>query len=960
VDDGLPLSPAEAAAGREPSGVIRRDWMDWSSPCLPEAAARLRRRGGAETGPCDLRRVLCVTPGRRDGRLLLHLLAAQCHERGRALVPPAIVTPGDMVDRLLGLPAGDASAPELILAWMAALDESGPAALKPLFPAMPAAPDLLGRRDIAATIARLRDELAGARLDFVAVRRNLDARHAPAFETARWSALATLQERYLATLTAAGHDDPHDRRRDALAGDSGAADIDEVVLVATRQLNQLQRDVLDAFRGPITALVHAPEHLASRFDEHGCLVTDAWLDATIDVDDQRIEVCDQPADQAQAALRTIASFDGRYAAAQITVGLGDEGLSSQLERDADAIDLPVHAAWGREMSRTPPSRLLEAIADWLEDARFAAFSSLLRHADLERWLAGRDVLPGLAPWLTLIDRYFTEHLHERLSGAWLGDPDECRRLEAVHGAVQALLRPLQGPPRPLGDWAEPVLDILREVYGDLAPAPGRPSIALEACLGLRSVLASLAGLPGTLQPTVAAPDALRLILAGASSLPVAIEASAEQVEMLGWLELHLDPAPALIITGVNDGKIPASVAGDPFLPDSLRRDLGLACNDQRAARDAYMLLAILHSREHVTLITGRRSQDHDPLPPSRLLLASDGHTIARRLRQFCGDGSERAAELPAGLPAPGASPRFDIPTLPEDLPAPAVMSVTDFGRYLHCPYRFALEKLLKLKTLGDGEVELDPLRFGSLAHDVLDDFGQDEEIRDATDSRRIGSFLLDMLDQRVRRSYGEDPLPSVRIQVDHLRRRLRAFAAFQAQRRTDGWIIAESERRYEDDYRLDVPGQPDMPIKGRIDRIDRHEKTNRVCIIDYKTSGQGHSPHYTHHGRETLPDDPADLAWQDLQLPLYWYLWRQDVADDDVELAYLVLPRRVEEIRVRPGAWSEAQLQAGVEKARWVVQRIRAGDFEINRDASGPSDPFARICQTTVFRAVEDDAEVEP
>ena len=46
-------------------------------------------------------------------------------------------------------------------------------------------------------------------------------------------------------------------------------------------------------------------------------------------------------------------------------------------------------------------------------------------------------------------------------------------------------------------------------------------------------------------------------------------------------------------------------------------------------------------------------------------------------------------------------------------------SVTAFGRFLSSPYQFYLERIARLETLDDRARELDPMHFGSLAHDVL-------------------------------------------------------------------------------------------------------------------------------------------------------------------------------------------------------------------------------------------------
>ena len=103
----------------------------------------------------------------------------------------------------------------------------------------------------------------------------------------------------------------------------------------------------------------------------------------------------------------------------------------------------------------------------------------------------------------------------------------------------------------------------------------------------------------------------------------------EAVELLGWLELPTDTAPAVIVTSLNEGFVPKSLNSDLFLPNSLRRRLQINDNQRRYARDAYALSVLLASRDEVQLIVGRRDADGNPLFPSRLLFAADEQTIAQ-------------------------------------------------------------------------------------------------------------------------------------------------------------------------------------------------------------------------------------------------------------------------------------------------------------------------------------------
>jgi hypothetical protein len=152
-----------------------------------------------------------------------------------------------------------------------------------------------------------------------------------------------------------------------------------------------------------------------------------------------------------------------------------------------------------------------------------------------------------------------------------------------------------------------------------------------------------------------------------------------------------------------------------------------------------------------------------------------------------------------------------------------------------------------------------------------------------------------------------------------------------------------------------------MPLRGTIDRIDFNPRTGEWLILDYKTSESGDSPHTTHHGTKSPTDEPE---WLDIQLPLYHYLVARSPLNvtEPIGLGYIVLPGKSETADLLRAEWTSAQLEHAWNCARDVVRNIRAGNFEMKKSAHSPYDPFARICQTTVFSGVEsiDGDEEEP
>jgi hypothetical protein len=909
-----------------------------------------------------MRQILCVVPGSRAGRILLTLLTERCQNDRVPLIPPRILTPAGMVDALAGTASQPtATAPEQVLAWIHALRTTAPETIAPLLPQRPEALEFLDWYRLASRVAGIAEELAGGRVTPADVALQAE-RMELLGEADRWRALESAHAAYRARLAEAGLIDPHEARWRALERADVAGADRRLVLIGVAELNALQRAAVDARGGRVDALVHAPESLADRFDELGCLRPDAWAGVRIDIEDERIVVADRPTDQAQAVLQVLAEFGGAHPAEDVTVGLGDEALQDVMARAGRCAGVSLHWAAGRQLARTAPCRLLAAAGEWLGEGRLVHLGALLRHPHLEAWLARSrpDLAAEDADHLGLLDAYVDEHVQDGSRGGWFGAPERRKRLEAIHGAVAALWARFRGDEQlTLGAWAARVVETLRDVYSTIGAEPGLTDdpLLLAACSAINDVCRELAWTAATLQPSLDGPSAIAAVLARAEGVQLPLEPRRGEIEMLGWLELHLDVARAVVVAGFNEGHIPQSVTGDAFLPDALRCSLGLTSNATRYARDAYVLETLRHSRRQLRIVAGHRSADGDALAPSRLLLAPPSERLPTRVLRLCGEREVFTARRLMGAPEPGDATSFIVPELPEDLKLPRHMRVTDFAGYLSCPYRYALRRLLHLEPVRHEVVEMDALAFGRLAHDVLAAFATDGDIAGSTDPQRIAAFLVDKLHALGATRFGRDPLPAVRVQIARLAQRLRSFAEFQAAHRRAGWAVQHAEIDYPDTP-LEVPGQDPMPIRGRIDRIDRHEDTGAWLIADYKTSEGGDTPYQAHHGRKQLPAD-GELDWIDLQLPLYRFIGEHHGVGGEVALGYIVLPRRAEDADFIRAAWSDAQLAGAVDRARDVVRAIRARRFEPNPDFAHPVDDFARICQTSVFGA-ELPPEAEP
>ena len=953
--------------------MVARHFMGWQKPALTSTVEYLAARYGTPD-ELDMRHVVVVLPGSRSGRRLLELLVEEAERSERRLFPPRRLTPGALPEELYQASAPAASELLQRLVWQEVVSQSTPL-LEPLGCTLRSVSDFGGRMALARLLLRLHRELAAGALwmrDVPRKARNLEDFH----DDSRWEALGVLQQRYSKRLDDLGYSDAHVARLRALTKRRVSFDGD-LVLVGTVDLPEITRRMLRLLDASCTALVFAPEREQQAFDDLGCTISSAWRSRNIPIDWNRIRLVERPDDQALAVVDAIARQEERFGAEEITVAVADEALLPFVEERLREQRLPHHRAAGTPLCETLPYRLLDAAAALQEEGRFSALSALLRHPDVERCLArtpapvsdsrqlgseaaprngvsqidGRTARAEASPrrstyehWLMPLDRYLAEHLQEHISG-WREARATTARAEQTVSALNQLLAPFDEPRR-LELWAQPISDFLLYFYHDRRCRRDVPRERqlLETFDAIRAALDQLQHLPPESSPEIPGSEALRTLLdlLEGEARPGAAESAA--IELLGWLELPFDDAPCTIVTGFNEGVIPRSMDVDPFLPNRLRRELGLLDNETRFARDAYAIRAILESRPSTTLILGRVDGNADPLAPSRLLLMRPRDELPAAIRRLfdqppirfvnpediadptsTNEEAQSQGSAPAGLePSRLATPvnsaqandPFGIP--PPEPPDGCLIgcAVSAFKDYIDCPFGFYLRRVLRLERLTDAHEELDPLAFGNLAHHVLEEFGDAPEAA-STDSHRIATFLNAALERRKRALFGDVAKPAVEIQIEQLRQRLHTFADWQAAWSQAGWRIIHTEHTASASSHLLVDGAP-FYLRGRIDRVDQNQKTGEVVIIDYKTSAKAKSPESAHRKN----DD-----WIDLQLPLYRHLVADLGLPPNPGLAYFNLPDKREETGLRRADWSAGQLQEADDTAREVARGVRAGRF---------------------------------
>jgi ATP-dependent helicase/DNAse subunit B len=314
-------------------------------------------------------------------------------------------------------------------------------------------------------------------------------------------------------------------------------------------------------------------------------------------------------------------------------------------------------------------------------------------------------------------------------------------------------------------------------------------------------------------------------------------------------------------------------------------------------------------------------------------------------------------------------------------------SATELEQYASCPYRFFLQRVLRLEPIEELALAVDYLERGRLAHDVLAAFhrrvnqlsGGRPTSPAKLDAAEYHRLLSETLDELTTQQFG-NPVDAALREVD---RRLLGqwLAAYRGQHEDYDALWKECDEplapelfevsfgRKADGNNSTSTGQPlefsteeeTVRISGRIDRIDTGRVSGKAVfnVLDYKT------------GRPIKFDAQSVAEGSTLQLPLYALAVAELILGDrdcvPWQAGYWFLkedgfkPRRALKMyRQGPaGLELEEEWEETRGKLRQTVVRlargIRHGDFPAcNKDESCTGYcPYSTICRINQVRSLE-------
>ncbi len=928
--------------------MIRR-FLTWDRPLLAQAI-ELLVGDWQGSRPLDLSDQLIVVPTRQAGRRLREALAAAAAERGQAAFPPRVVTPETLLN--LAPPPDAATRLESLLAWVEVFRTLPLDEFRDVFPIDPPQQNFDWALRVAGEFSRVELGLAESALGLADVMMRAGENFP---ELARWERIGALGARHETELAAMGRRALSSIQRRAVETARPPAGIRRVWMMATPDPLPLAIATLVGFSAtvPVEVVIYTSADEAENFDEWGRPRAEAWGERELVLPEfeDRVHLRSNPAAQAAWLARVARGYSDPEGI--LAIGLADPDLPPLVENELHRARIRTFNPEGKPRRAGRFYQLVKALGALVDDPHYENVRAVARCPDYIEWL--RERAGGrfsLALWLSGLDRLHARHLPPDLAAAFAQASRDGRAPEVTAGLAAMLeIRDVL-----LAEsFAAGTAEALRRIFGGRRLQLGRDddSTLMEDAQTWTELLRELAVLERAF-PKLSRVDWWTLALRFFGETVATAEKEPGALELQGWLELLWENAPHLVVAGCNDGRVPESVVGDSFLPETLRATLGLKTNAARLARDAYILQAIVHCRDQagrVDILFGKASSAGEPLRPSRLLLRCADELLPRRIEFLFGEPAAEGGYL-AWDRAWQLAPRRE--------PPPLEIPVTALRDFLRCPWRFYLRRALRMEAVEPEKTELSEADFGTLCHAALEAISDTPELRDCEDPIVLREVLGRELDRQVRQRYGAELTLPLLVQVESARQRLGAAAEVEAAERKAGWRTLETEA----EFSLYIES---VRVSGKIDRIDHNHITGRWRVVDYKTSDQKKSPAQAHlrplKADETVPEwaildlgGGADV-WRDLQLPLY-IRSRVEAGGGSWEAAYFDLPKAVGETGVT--TWMEytaLHAASAAACAAGVCASIREGKFwPPNEDVKAEHDDFAALFHYGVAASVAEGA----
>lgn len=306
------------------------------------------------------------------------------------------------------------------------------------------------------------------------------------------------------------------------------------------------------------------------------------------------------------------------------------------------------------------------------------------------------------------------------------------------------------------------------------------------------------------------------------------------LQIMGVLESRVLDFETVIITSMNEGKLPAGKSQNSFIPYDVKRELGLPTFKEKDAIYTYHFYHLLLRAKNIYLLYNTESEGLDAGEKSRFITQlevekQDKHILTHEIYN---------AVLPEKAYQPMVIPKSE--SVMERLKeiAESGFSPSALTSYIRNPIQFYFQKILRIREVEEVEENIALNTLGTIIHETLKALYEPFIGKYISEADILNCFK--QIDSEVLKQfkvvYKEGEIKKGRnlLAFEVAKRNVFNFLKVELEcvKNGDAIKILALEKTYEETLI-----HPDLPfpvlIKGNVDRIE--ERNGIIRIIDYKT-----------------------------------------------------------------------------------------------------------------------------
>jgi hypothetical protein len=306
------------------------------------------------------------------------------------------------------------------------------------------------------------------------------------------------------------------------------------------------------------------------------------------------------------------------------------------------------------------------------------------------------------------------------------------------------------------------------------------------------------------------------------------------LQIMGVLESRVLDFETVIITSMNEGKLPAGKSQNSFIPYDVKKELGLPTFKEKDAIYTYHFYHLLQRAKNIYLLYNTESEGLDAGEKSRFITQLEvekqpQHNLSHEIYN---------AVLPETAYQPIVVAKSESVMIRLKEIAAKGFSPSSLTSYIRNPSDFYFQKILRIREVEEVEENIALNTLGTIIHETLEALYTPFIGKFLSENDILGCFKL--LDAEVLKQfklvYKEGEIKKGRnlLAFEVAKRNVSNFLKVELESIKNGDAIKILHLEKACERILEHPSLP-FPIKiaGKVDRIE--ERNGLIRIIDYKT-----------------------------------------------------------------------------------------------------------------------------